>query len=207
MLIGFLNFDIIWLMDKDYLIKLTFGIHQTSQNWPEDNFLKFKIRSLANEILTDFILFFYGNSDGYLRTKILREIQEIQEDLAQIRAQKLIDRNNFLLFQKEYNNIKKKLEDLKPFQETKKAEEKKEILSSQILSKETLSGRQRKILNILNEKEKVQVQDLQKFFPGISKRTLRRDLERLLKRGSVKRWGEWNKVFYTPVKGLGQGRT
>ena len=207
MLIGFLNFDIIWLMDKDYLIKLTFGIHQTSQNWSEDNFLKFKIRSLANEILTDFILFFYGSSDGHLRTKILREIQEIQEDLAQVRAQKLIDRNNFLLFQKEYNNIKKKLEDLKPFQETKKAEEKKEILPSQILSKGTLSGRQRKILNILNKKEKVQVQDLQKFFPGISKRTLRRDLERLLKRGSVKRWGEWNKVFYTLAKGLGQDRT
>jgi len=194
-------------MDKDYLIKLTFGIHQTSQNWSEDNFLKFKIRSLANEILTDFILFFYGSSDGHLRTKILREIQEIQEDLAQVRAQKLIDRNNFLLFQKEYNNIKKKLEDLKPFQETKKAEEKKEILPSQILSKGTLSGRQRKILNILNKKEKVQVQDLQKFFPGISKRTLRRDLERLLKRGSVKRWGEWNKVFYTLAKGLGQDRT
>jgi len=207
LLIGFLNFDIIWLMDKDYLIKLTFGIHQTSQNWSEDNFLKFKIRSLANEILTDFILFFYGSSDGHLRTKILREIQEIQEDLAQVRAQKLIDRNNFLLFQKEYNNIKKKLEDLKPFQETKKAEEKKEILPSQILSKGTLSGRQRKILNILNKKEKVQVQDLQKFFPGISKRTLRRDLERLLKRGSVKRWGEWNKVFYTLAKGLGQDRT
>ena len=68
---------------------------------------------------------------------------------------------------------------------------------------EELREREKKILEILEEKGKAQVQDLQKFFPNISKRTLRRDLESLLKKGLVQRSGEWSRIFYYRTK-IGQ---
>ncbi len=67
------------------------------------------------------------------------------------------------------------------------------------VSERNLDGqatRQGKILNILKEKEKVQVWQMKEVFPEITKRTLRRDFERLLKQGLVERIGEKNNTFY-----------
>ncbi len=58
------------------------------------------------------------------------------------------------------------------------------------------SERQVNILNILDSKEKVQVADIIKEIPNITKRTIRRDLDDLLKRGEIIRIGEFNQVFY-----------
>ncbi len=59
------------------------------------------------------------------------------------------------------------------------------------------SERQRKILQILTSREKAQVADIIKEIPNITKRTIRRDLDDLLKGGRIIRVGEWNQVFYT----------
>lgn len=187
-------------MNKDYLIKLTFSVYQSSEWWPEENLLKFKVRDLANEILSDFILLSMKNpSDIILSPKILKEIQEIQTGFIHARAQRLLDRNNFLLFQKEYNNTRKILERLEFPKRTEPT--KKEISTpKKTLPKAELNERQKKTLEILKEREKVQVQDLQKVFPGVTKRTLRRDLDGLLKKGLIERGGAWNEVFYALAK-------
>lgn len=57
-------------------------------------------------------------------------------------------------------------------------------------------ARQGKILKMLSEKEKGQVSDFIKEMPHITKRTVRRDLDDLLRSGKVVRMGEWNQVFY-----------
>jgi predicted HTH transcriptional regulator len=58
------------------------------------------------------------------------------------------------------------------------------------------SIRQRKILETLVRSQKAQVSDFIKILPNITKRTIRRDLDDLLKKGKVIRVGEWNQVFY-----------
>lgn len=58
------------------------------------------------------------------------------------------------------------------------------------------SDRQRKILEMLKRKEKVQVWELQKILPQVTKRTLRRDMDDLLQKNLVERRGSWNEVFY-----------
>jgi len=58
------------------------------------------------------------------------------------------------------------------------------------------SERQRKILQILREKEKVQVSDIIKRIPSVTKRTIRRDLDILLKNREIVRIGEFNQIFY-----------
>jgi predicted HTH transcriptional regulator len=60
----------------------------------------------------------------------------------------------------------------------------------------SINERQEKILEILKEKGKVQVGQVKEFFPNVSKRTLRRDFQKLLKKGIIERIGEKNKTFY-----------
>ncbi len=56
--------------------------------------------------------------------------------------------------------------------------------------------RQDKILEFLRQRGRAQVGELQQIFPDISKRTLRRDFEFLLKQGIVQRIGEKSSTFY-----------
>ena len=59
-----------------------------------------------------------------------------------------------------------------------------------------LSARHKEILKIIEQGNKKQVGEIRKSFPSLSKRTLRRDLEFLLKQGLVERLGQWNEVSY-----------
>ncbi len=54
------------------------------------------------------------------------------------------------------------------------------------------------ILEILRDKGKIQVWEVQRIFPNITKRTLRRDFEQMLKQGLIERLGERNTTFYQP---------
>ena len=70
----------------------------------------------------------------------------------------------------------------------------KENVSHAVIDK--YSPRQEKILKILTEREKAQVSDLVKELPKVTKRTIRRDLDDLLRKGRIVRVGEWNQIFY-----------
>lgn len=56
--------------------------------------------------------------------------------------------------------------------------------------------RREKILEFLKEKEKAQVGEVNKIFPEVTKRTLRRDFVQLLEQGVIERIGERNSTFY-----------
>lgn len=59
-----------------------------------------------------------------------------------------------------------------------------------------LNPRKEKILDFLRERGRVQVWEIKKILPNISKRTLRRDFDKLLKLKMVERAGERNETFY-----------
>lgn len=84
-------------------------------------------------------------------------------------------------------------EDIKNILE-KKPEKKPEVTVG-------LSSRQDKILSFLNKNDKVQVMDLQTVLPDVTKRTIRRDLDNLLKINKIIRMGEFNQVFYKIKEG------
>lgn len=74
-------------------------------------------------------------------------------------------------------------------------EEGEEVVEKPI-SKESVLERQKKILEFIKEKGKVQVGDFKQIFPEVSKRTIRRDFRSLLTRKIVERIGEKNNTFY-----------
>lgn len=61
---------------------------------------------------------------------------------------------------------------------------------------EKFTARQGEIINYLTQNEKAQVMDLQGVLPNVTKRTIRRDLDELLKMSKIQRFGQFNQVFY-----------
>lgn len=126
-----------------------------------------------------------------------------------------IDTVNFLIIKKEYQlieaslqkqitNYKSQIPNKFRIQNSKVQNFKNdEISDTQLRHKEiapknaeNYSVRQGKILRILAQKENAQVQDIIKEMPDITKRTIRRDLDDLLKKGRITRIGEFNQIFY-----------
>ena len=56
--------------------------------------------------------------------------------------------------------------------------------------------RQDRILAFLREQGRAQVWQVKNILPEVTKRTLRRDFEALLKQGLIERIGERNNTFY-----------
>ena len=182
---------------KNDFIKLTLGVYKVTDSFPEKEPLKFKIRSLANDILAGLVLL-DGNPykvEASKKKEILREILgnvEVLESFFKIAEnQDWIDSRNFLILEQEYGKIRglaDNNEDKEQKQERTTHNQSEKVFS--------LNPRQKKIIDIITNEGEVSVGELQKKFSGISKRTIRRDLEALLSQGAVKRTGEWNKVFY-----------
>jgi len=199
-------------MEKQYFIKLFRSVYRVTALFQESEPLKFKIRELADKILADLI--FLENSKINFQKKKGRgptsadslclhilskiEILNIYFDLA--REQEIADAKNFLILKQSYDKIidqiKQSCKDIEP--DIKYSQLKKNPVSFPNLDLD-VSKRQKEILKILKERKQIQVGELKKFFPSLSKRTLRRDLENLLKQSLVQRAGQWNKVYYKLV--------
>lgn len=65
------------------------------------------------------------------------------------------------------------------------------------------NARHQKILEILKEKGVMQIWEIKKVFPEVTKRTLRRDFRQLIDKGLIERMGERNNTFYQ-IKSVGQ---
>lgn len=178
----FLHFAILKdCMNRDFFIKLNSATHRIADLLPEGE-LKYSLKRSANNILCDLILITEENPITQTQKKSIlpRAFQEFEvlhgylEQAKEISAGKP---ENFLILQREYSKIKPFLGDFE--RETK-----------------SLSERQEKIVEILKHKEKAQVWELQKILPQVTKRTLRRDLDGLLRLRLIERIGAWNAVFY-----------
>jgi len=140
-----------------------------------------------------------------LGAQIPKKIDALLSHLNRAKQKGGVNPENFSILEVEYGKIKNLLQIFYEFEEpiVEGAREKsapaeknprEEIISPQ--ERLELSERQRRILEFLKAKQKVQVWELQKILPQVTKRTLRRDLDDLLQRDFIQRKGEWNAVFY-----------
>ena len=157
-------------MDKDFLIKLTNNLYRLTLLFPKKEPLRYKMRELADEIMIN---------QTNEKLEILSSFFEVAK------SQNWVSPSDILEIQKEYDSLKGELKqalDVQP-REVGRA-------------KEIIPGRQQKILEILKEKGRAQVWEIQKVFPEVTKRTLRRDCESLLNQDLIERIGERNETFY-----------
>jgi len=185
-------------MDSNHFFQLTLGVYRVTELFPKGEPLKLKIIEKALEILSDLVL--ASPNPGVKRLEdaapaINKNIKIIADffDLAQ--SQKWIDSRNFLVLKREYNKIKQNIETelggIGYRQDSKvKDGDPSEISSNQLFP------RQKRIIDILKQNGGAQAGEILKSFEKLSKRTLRRDLGRLVREGMIERVGRCNKVFY-----------
>ncbi len=184
-------------MDKSYFIKLTTNLYRLTILFPKKEPLRYKIREFADNILANSVLIF--KKEPSQSKKLILEIEEYVEVLDSYlelaKSQNWVSPFDVLEIQKEYANL---IGELNRSEESKTRVLIPEI-ASHVVKEESVYGkedRQDKILEFLRQRGKAQVGELQQIFPDISKRTLRRDFEFLLKQGIVQRIGEKSSTFY-----------
>jgi Fic family protein len=155
---------------KEKLIELTKRVYRLTQLFPKKEPLRYKIREITDEILANLL--------RETKNPTIKDWEILDSFFEIAKEQNWVSPREIFQIQKDYKNL---FEEIRF--ETKE-------------DRPSISERQKKILEILKEKGKIQVGQVKEFFPNVSKRTLRRDFQSLVKKGIIERIGEKNKTFY-----------
>ena len=185
-------------MDKDFLIQLTNNLYKLTLLFPKKEPLRYKMREVADEILDRCLRQNPGQNPVLDDLKVLDSFFEVAK------VQNWVAISEVLRVQEEYNKIKAEIKkNTEPPPEPPKLLEKpeKEPVESHPIqipppATSSVNSRQEKILEFLKENGRAQVWQVKQIFPEVTKRTLRRDFESLLKQGIIERIGERNDTFY-----------
>lgn len=165
-------------MNKDYLIKLTQNLYRLTLLFPKKEPFRYKMREVADDIL--------AHSINNQHPRLVKDLEILDSFFEVAKAQNWVPMVELLSLQEEYNKIKAEIKKI-----DKHPQKNVEVQAGQIIS-----WRQEKILEFLKENGRAQVWQLKQILPEVTKRTLRRDFERLLKQGVIERIGERNNTFY-----------
>lgn len=196
---------------QEKFIKISSATYKALDYLPESDPIKNKSKEKVLAILEN--LSFIFDTQGWASIKKDNSINQLKLDidiflsyLEIAKNQKWLDQINYLIISKQYKDLAKDLPEQavvnKEPDNNKQDHNSQDIITEKLVeTKESdLTERQKKIIEILQEKEKAQVSDIIKFMPDITKRTIRRDIDGLLEAGKIVRVGEWNKIFYQVLK-------
>jgi len=186
-------------MDRLYLIILTNQLYRLTLLFPKKEPLRYRMRAVADDILAHID----QNPDN---ERGLRSLEVLDRFFEVAKEQKWVKSDEILNLQQEYSKLNElikpvqtvlPLEHIEARDEIEAVGEKEETsVEAEPEPRNSLNGRQEKILSILKDKEQVQVGQLKNVFPEVDKRTLRRDFRSLLEQGFIERLGERNDTFY-----------
>ena len=215
-------------MDRDFLIQLTNSLYRLTLLFPKKEPLRYKMREIADDILADLIKLSPEVSaevgPPQVKNKRVENVipwagLEVLDGFFEVaKEQNWVSPEEILKLQENYSKLKEELkieveEDKSssyPFAAAREAEENSSIpeLQRRVEKNEcsSISERQEKILAFLKEQGRAQVWQIKQVLPEVTKRTLRRDFESLLKKGLVERTGERNNTFYQVPSERGERR-
>lgn len=195
---------------REDLPKITNATYRLLDFFPDNDPLTHKAKEKIFSILDNWgiISSVYGSvsiQKEKATLQILSDIEILETYLQMATYRGWLNHISFLILKKEYGKIKNEIilsgkvirhyimESGMRVDNSTLRKPKKE---NEVEISEKALNRQEKILQILSSKGRAQVADIVKEIPNITKRTVRRDLDYLLKKGEIIRMGEWNQVFY-----------
>ncbi len=196
---------------EEKFLKLTNAVYGILAYFPEVDPLRNRAKDKALAIMDNLSLVFGTSGWVSLKTflpagrekvqsQLLDDIDMLLNYLKLGKLQGWLSPINYLIISNEYEKIKKKIALSPEFTKKIVKIDIPAVLQEKEKPSESFapifSDRQKKILDFLQEHKKAQVMDLQTILPNITKRTIRRDLDELLKMGRIIRLGEFNQVFY-----------
>ena len=210
-------------MRKEEVIETTNKVYKLTLLFPKKEPLRYKIREAADELLnniTSWEVIYRSNPvkfltvDKHKKEEIIFEAEKNLETLKSYfeitKWQNWVSYFDVLKIEEEYDGIKcdfkKEIESLskegnnpetEDFSVSQKSDNRPDFaFPAAGAESQEINPRKRKILDFLKEKGRAQVWQVKEIFPQVSKRTLRRDFEQLLKKNIIKRIGERNNTFY-----------
>ncbi|MBM3250903.1 MAG: DeoR family transcriptional regulator [Candidatus Nealsonbacteria bacterium] len=188
-------------MDKQEIIDLTNKIYKLTLLFPKKEPLRYKIREKADEILENFIVLDNRNSKNDLIFELKNDLEVLDSYFEVAKWQNWVSYFDVLAIQENYakmgDNLKTEGEEKSlKIEFPAKVSEEQFSADKTLVANNKLDSRKERILEVLKEMGRVQVYQVKEIFPEVSKRTLRRDFEKLLKQGLVERIGERNETFY-----------
>jgi len=181
-------------MDRENLVRLTNELYRLTLLFPKKEPLRYKMREIADDILSKCLIY-----DIKQRGSVSAELKVLDSFFEVAKAQNWVKPEELLKVKESYIKLGQEVEeDKKEIEAAKETMETKGIKTEMVVSLDK-GFRQQKILTLLKERGQAQVGELKAVFPEVSKRTLRRDFENLLKQGIIQRMGERNDTFYRTV--------
>lgn len=200
---------------KEKVLKLTNAVYKLLEFFPESDPIKNRAKDKALEIMESFVSVYETNGWASLQREkakaiILEDIDILLGYFWIAKSQGWLNSVNYLILSNNYENIKKSIS--LDADKLIVAQKSTQIAPEPVLDKNAgagknpdpisvkFSSRQNKIIEFLEKNKKAQVMDLQAMLKNITKRTIRRDLDELLRAGKIAREGEFNGIFYK-IKG------
>jgi len=188
-------------MDKNYFVELTIGLYQATDVFPDEEPLKFLLRKKADQLLEELAPHHFSQNETLNlgeAMNIERKIQSLQSLLKVAEARKDTDSLTIFLLNEEYEKVKEELTGINPKRELGGEREEKEESFSEEEEKKTsfLNKRQREIISLLRQEPNLKTNEIAQKFPGVTHRTIRRDLEDLGQQKFLRRKREGNNVLY-----------
>lgn len=199
-------------MTPDFFVRLTMAVHKVVDILPRQDPLRVQMQDSANKLLASLVLLAQENpvtkeQKRQVAPRAIRELGMLIAYLNYAKRTTQINPENFLVLEREYNRVGeflRKIHEDTAKQVSEHVRPPRSNMSTELIApkrdlgapKSRLSTRQTRILELMRNKPKTQVWELQKVLPEVTKRTLRRDLDDLLHRHLIIRQGEWNEVFY-----------
>lgn len=175
-------------IDKVFLINLTNDLYRLTALFPKKEPLRYKIREAGSDVLASFV--------SSRLTLVSENLMVLQALLEVAKNQNWVSPSEILNIQAEYSKLEEAPETGFLQNNNEEESENKSSFAQNTSPVNGQDSRQEKIVQFLKEKGQAQVWQLKQVFPNISKRTLRRDFEDLLKQGLVERIGERNNTYY-----------
>ena len=193
-------------MDKKFFIELTNDLYKLTILFPKEEPIRIKIRSLADDVLTDLITILEGDSKEKKEAakRVERSLGILESMLEVAQEQKWVKEEEFKEVKENYGSIKEEIEEFNKAQKKDKKDKKdqdekplkkeRKPSGSQVMS---LNRRQKDILELLEKRGKLQVQDvMDELDLEVTKRTLRRDFKKLIEMHFVEMEGKANMTRY-----------
>jgi hypothetical protein len=206
-------------MDRGFLIQLTNSLYRLTLLFPKKEPLRYKMREIADDILAECLRLnlkqdtnpkeYMGDSwadlevlDGFFEVAKEQnwvspeEILKVQENYSKLKEELKIETDLEMTLTLPLGKSKNECSSSPFVSLGQEKEAKNEFIMLPAEENSSISERQEKILAFLKEQGRAQVWQIKQVLPEVTKRTLRRDFESLLKKGLVERAGERNNTFY-----------
>lgn len=193
-------------MTKEHLLKLTLAVYRVTDKFPENEPLKYFIRETAGRIFS-----FAASPHNGGKSKLESDLALLKDYFFIAKTQNWVSERNFLVLEKEYDKVKEVFYGSELKLRVRQSGDKDYDRYNNYKNYNSKNGRRRlsvsipppherkqKIAGTIQQREKMTFVELLSSFPQISRRTLIRDLESLLKDETIKKQGNGKGVVYIP---------